>query len=72
MACDPVSWGNGQAQGMRNCPDFLVEYSDGRRALIEVKDPSRIDSDDVKRKRKATEMWCKKGGVEYVIATIGS
>ncbi|MBU0714253.1 MAG: hypothetical protein KJ964_02715 [Verrucomicrobia bacterium] len=40
-------------------PDFLVEYEDGRKALIEVKDPSRLDSDDVQRKRKAVEMWCK-------------
>ena len=50
--------------------DFLVEYVDGRKVLIEVKDPSRLDSNDVKRKRKAAEMWCKQRHMEYIIATI--
>ena len=49
----------------------LVEYTDGRIALIEVKDPSRVDSDDVQRKRSAAELWCKKRGIEYQIATLG-
>jgi hypothetical protein len=52
-------------------PDFLVEYTDGRIAVIEVKDPSRVDSDDVQRKRSAAELWCKKRGIEYQIATLG-
>lgn len=30
----------------------------------------RIDSNDVQRKRKAAEMWCKQRGMEYSIATI--
>ena len=29
-----------------------------------------LDSDEVKRKRKAAEMWCKRRGMEYVIMTI--
>jgi hypothetical protein len=49
----------------------LVEYTDGRIALIEVKDPSRVDSDDVQRKRSVAELWCKKRGIEYQIATLG-
>lgn len=65
-----IPWIDGQKHQRRYVPDFLVEYSDGRKALIEVKDPSRIDSDDVKRKRKAAEMWCKQRTMEYVIATI--
>jgi len=55
----------------RYVPDFLVEYEDGRQAVIEVKDPSRIESDDVKRKRKAAEMWCKQRHMEYMLATVG-
>ena len=51
--------------------DFLVEYEDGTKAVIEVKDPSRMDSNDVQRKRKAAEMWCKQRRMEYVLATIG-
>jgi hypothetical protein len=36
--------------------DFLVEYDDGRKVIVEVKDPSRLDSNDVQRKRKAAEI----------------
>jgi|GEM_PF-4161356 len=32
--------------------------------------PSRVDSDDVKRKRSATELWCKKRGMGYIVYTI--
>ena len=65
-----IPWIDGQKHQRRYVPDFLVEYTDGRKALIEVKDPSRIDSDDVNRKRKSAEMWCKQRRMEYVIATI--
>jgi hypothetical protein len=55
----------------RYVPDFLIEYDDGRKALVEVKDPSRwIDSDEVKRKRKAAEIWCRRREIEYIVATI--
>lgn len=67
-----IPWIDGQKHQRRYVPDFLVEYIDDRKALIEVKDPSRIDSDDVKRKRKAAEMWCKQRRMEYIIATIAS
>lgn len=65
-----IPWIDSQKHQRRYVPDFIVQYEDGRRVLIEVKDPSRIDSDDVRRKRKAAEMWCKQRGMEYVIATI--
>lgn len=64
-----IPWIDGQKHQRRYVPDFLVEYTDNRKALIEVKDPSRMDSDDVKRKRKAAEMWCKQRHMEYVIAS---
>jgi hypothetical protein len=65
-----IPWIDGQKHQRRYVPDFLVEYIDERKALIEVKDASRIDSNDVKRKRKAAEMWCKQRRMEYLIATI--
>lgn len=64
-----IPWIDGQKHQRRYVPDFFVEYTDGRKALIEVKDPSRMDSDDVKRKRKSAEMWCKQRHMEYVMAT---
>jgi hypothetical protein len=66
-----IHWVDRQGRMRRYKPDFLVEYTDGRIAVIEVKDPSRVDSDDVKRKRSAAELWCKKRGIEYQIATLG-
>ena len=66
-----IPWIDGQKHQRRYVPDFIVEYEDGRKVLIEVKDPSRMDSDDVKRKRKAAEIWCKQRGMEYELATIG-
>ncbi len=65
-----IPWIDGQKHQRRYVPDFLVEYADRRKAVIEVKDPSRLDSNDVQRKRKAAEMWCKQRGMEYVLATI--
>lgn len=65
-----IPWIDAQKHQRRYVPDFLVEYTDGRKALLEVKDPSRVDSGDVQRKRKAAEMWCKQRGMDYVIATI--
>ena len=66
-----IPWIDSQKHQRRYEPDFLVEYTDGGAAVIEVKDPSRLDSNDVLRKRKAAEMWCRQRGMEYVIATVG-
>lgn len=65
-----ISWVDSQKHMRRYSPDFLVEYFDGRKALLEVKDPSRMDSPEVLRKRKAAEIWCARRGMEYIIATI--
>ena len=65
------SGADSQKHQRRYVPDFLVEYEDGRKAIIEVKDPSRLDSNDVQHKRKAAEIWCKQRSIEYVVATIG-
>lgn len=65
-----IPWIDGQKHQRRYVPDFLVEYVDGKRVILEVKDPSRVDSNDVQRKRKAAEIWCKQRNMDYVIATI--
>ncbi|HEX4966820.1 MAG TPA: TnsA endonuclease N-terminal domain-containing protein [Thermoanaerobaculia bacterium] len=66
-----IPWIDGQKHQRRYVPDFLVEYEDGTKTVIEVKDPSRADSNDVQRKRKAAEMWCKQRRMEYILATVG-
>lgn len=64
-----IPWVDVQKHMRRYVPDFIVQYTDGRKAIVEVKDPSRVDSHEVKRKRKAAEIWRKKRGMEYVVAT---
>ena len=66
-----IPWIDGQKHQRKYVPDFFVEYGDGKKVIIEVKDPSRIDSDDVQRKRKAAEIWCRQRKMEYMIMTIG-
>lgn len=66
-----IPWIDGQRHRRRYVPDFLVEYKDGKKVVIEVKDPSRIDSNEVQRKRKAAEMWCRQRNMEYILATLG-
>lgn len=51
-------------------PDFLVEYQDASKALIEVKGAHMVESDSVRRKRKAAELWCQRRGMGYSIRTI--
>ena len=65
-----IPWIDGQKHQRRYVPDFLVQYGDGTTAILEVKDPSRLDSPDILRKRKAAEMWCKQRSMEYVLATV--
>jgi len=66
-----IPWIDGQKHQRRYIPDFFVEFEGGKKVLIEVKDPSRIDSNDVQRKRSAAEMWCKQRRMEYILTTIG-
>ena len=66
-----IPWIDSQKHQRRYVPDFLVQYTDGKIVIIEVKDPTKVDSDDVKRKRKAAEIWCKQRRMEYEIATVG-
>lgn len=65
-----IPWIDGQKHQRRYVPDFFVEYDYGSKVIIEVKDPSRLDSNDVQRKRKAAEIWCRQRGMEYMMATV--
>jgi hypothetical protein len=65
-----IPWIDAQKHNRRYHPDFLVEHTDGTKALIEVKDPTRVDSDDVLRKRRSAEMWCKRRDMRYIIQTV--
>lgn len=51
-------------------PDFLVEYADGSKKLIEVKGLALMDSPSVMRKRRAAEEWCRHRAMQYEIATM--
>ena len=65
-----IPWIDARGRKCNYRPDFIVEYADGRKALIEVKDPSRMDSPAVLRKRSAAEEWCRRRGMTYELATI--
>lgn len=65
-----IRWLDGQGRQCNYKPDFLVEYADGRKTIIEVKDPSKIDSPAIQRKANAAKEWCRKRGMTYEIATI--
>jgi len=65
-----IPWIDNQKHQRKYSPDFLVEYDDGKKVIIEVKDASRIDSNDVMRKRKSAEIWCKQRNMEYLVMTI--
>ena len=65
-----IRWIDANGRQSKYRPDFLVEYTDGRKAIIEVKDPSKMDSQAILRKRRAAEEWCRKRGMTYEMATI--
>ena len=65
-----IPWIDTRGRKCNYRPDFLVEYDDGRKVLIEVKNPAMIDSPSVLRKRSAAEEWCRRRGMTYELATI--
>ena len=66
-----ISWLDSRHRRHAYRPDFLVEYSDGAKALIEVKGAGLVDSEAVERKRGAAKLWCGRRSMEYSIETIG-
>ena len=65
-----IPWIDTQGRKRNYRPDFIVEYTDGRKIIIEVKNPAMMDSPEVLRKRRSAEAWCKRRGMSYAIATI--
>ena len=65
-----VPWIDARRRQRKYRPDFLVEYADGSKALIEVKGANYVDSQEVQRKRMAAERWCERRGMAYSIETI--
>ena len=65
-----IAWIDPHGKRRNYRPDFLVEYADGRKALLEVKNPALMDTPAVKSKENAARAWCRRRGMEYEIATI--
>lgn len=65
-----IPWIDTQGRKCSYRPDFLVEYTDGRKVLIEVKNPAMMDSPAVLRKGSAAQAWCRRRGMSYELATI--
>ena len=65
-----ITWTDRRHRRHSYRPDFLIEYADGSKALLEVKGAHMVESDSVRRKRKAAELWCQRRGLDYSIETI--
>lgn len=50
-------------------PDFYVEYLDGTKKVIELKQKRKLDQATVKKKASAAEVWCANIGATYIILT---
>lgn len=49
----------------RYYPDFLINYKDGKKLLVEVKRNNQLNNLIVQKKAKAAEQWCKKNNATY-------
>ena len=65
-----IPWIDTHGRQCKYRPDFLVEYADGRKVVIEVKNPAMIDSPAVLRKESAAREWCRRRDMTYELATI--
>jgi len=50
-------------------PDFYVEFKDGTRRVIEIKQKRKLEQDNVKKKTLAAQLWCTSNGATYEILT---
>jgi len=50
-------------------PDFFVEYKDGTKRVIEIKQKRKLDTVAVKKKSKAAEQWCEMHGATFLVLT---
>ena len=65
-----IPWIDSHGRKCNYRPDFLVEYTDGRKVIVEVKNPAMMDSPAVLRKRSAAEEWCRRRAMKYELSTI--
>ena len=50
-------------------PDFLIEYVDGSKQLVEIKPKRKVQHVTVQKKLKAAELYCRAHGISLVILT---
>lgn len=50
-------------------PDFLVEFKNGSKQLVEIKPKKRVLQVKVQKKLKAAETWCREHGIALVVLT---
>jgi hypothetical protein len=65
-----IPWIDGENHERCYVPDFYVEYEDGKTAIVEVAHSVRIGSNDVQRKRKTAEIWCRRKRIAYIVAGV--
>ena len=50
-------------------PDFLVEYVDGTKKLVEIKPGNKLDNLKVMKKKEVAEQWCKEHNATLEMVT---
>lgn len=50
-------------------PDFFIEFKDGSRKLIEIKQKRKLEQAAVKKKASAARAWCVEHGATYELLT---
>lgn len=53
----------------RYFPDFLIEFTDGKRVLVEVKPSKRLVQARVQKKLAAARQWCGAHGASLQVIT---
>jgi hypothetical protein len=63
VICYKLNEGN-REHARRYIPDFLIEYTDGRKELWEIKPAAYSESEKVKQKQLAAEEYCRANGID--------
>lgn len=50
-------------------PDFLIEYTDGKKIMVEIKPKRKLEHVTVKKKLAAARQWCEEHGAVLEIVT---
>lgn len=53
----------------RYLPDFLVEFTDGKKVLVEVKPSQKVSHAKVQKKLTAARQWCCDHGATLQVIT---